>query len=60
MTDKQADLLNRFAWLCDEIRAGNQFSDNTLLRWAAEARQELDRDWDLARPSRANRKKVLT
>jgi len=41
MTTTQRELLKRFAWLCDELRAGNQFSDETLWQWAQQARAEI-------------------
>ncbi len=44
MTREQSFQLKRFAWLCDELRAGNQFSDSTLLHWANQARREIERD----------------
>lgn len=38
MTQDQIDMLWRFAWLCDELRAGNAFSSEALHRWAMQAR----------------------
>lgn len=41
MTERTENLLRRLVWLCDELRAGNRFSDETLLRWSAAARENL-------------------
>jgi hypothetical protein len=44
MTQHETDtnqLLRRFAWLCDEIRAGNAVSEDALIRWATQARNNL-------------------
>ena len=42
-TIETAIQLRRFAWLCDELAAGNEFSPETLRRWGEQARRELER-----------------
>jgi hypothetical protein len=43
MTSNEASLLRRLAWLCDELRAGNQFADAQLIQWAEQARRAAQR-----------------
>src|SRR5262249_43086802 len=37
MTSKEVIHIRRLAWLCGELRAGNQFSEAALWRWETEA-----------------------
>jgi hypothetical protein len=41
MNERQTRQVERLAWLCDELRAGNEFSADLLWRWAQEARSVL-------------------
>ena len=43
MTEEQRNLIRHLWWLCGELRAGNSFSDEQLLKWELEAQVELAR-----------------
>jgi hypothetical protein len=43
MTEEQRDLIRRLWWLCGELRAGNQFSNEQLYEWEQRAQVGLAR-----------------
>jgi len=45
MTMLQAILLERFAWVCDELRAGRTFPDEVLALMAKQARDQIPEPW---------------